>query len=65
MSSKRHRNGSRIPPEYENDLLSELGALRHRLIRIMAYEDIWPATAIDGYAAAVTGNAQYFHSKAH
>lgn len=70
MSTKRHRNGRRLSPEFENDLLSELGQLRGRLIRIMAWEDVWPAThgivqAIDGYAAAVTGNAQYFHTKAH
>jgi hypothetical protein len=70
MSGKRNRNGSRIPPEFENALLTELGALRYRLCRIMAYEDIWPAThaivqAIDGYAAEVTGNPQYLYSKAH
>jgi hypothetical protein len=69
MSTRRTRNGSRLPSEFENELLTELGVLRYRLCRIMPYEDIWPATyrivqAIDGYAAEMTGNAQYFHSKA-
>lgn len=31
----------RLSPQYQNELLDDLGLLRRRLIRIMAHEEIW------------------------
>jgi hypothetical protein len=58
----------RLSPQYQNELLDDLGLLRRRLIRIMAYEEIWADAqgiiqAIDRYAGTVTGNPQYFWAK--
>lgn len=65
MRRGKHR---RLSPAFENQLLDDLGLLRQRLIRIMAYEEIWAdaqgiVRSIDRYAGTVTGNPQYFWSK--
>lgn len=64
----RHKKRGRLSPAFENQLLDDLGLLRKRLIRIMAYEEIWSdaqgvVQAIDRYAGTVTGNPQYFWAK--